>query len=466
MLISVIVPVYNVEKYIEACLDSIIELNLDCEVIMIDDGSKDKGPDICKTYVARYQNFSFFFIKGKGTSEARNMGLEKARGEYIWFVDSDDLVCGDIRIIELQTEVEKPDVIAFDAIAFNETRDVWNLNHYDRRRKLGNIDILSGKEFFENYYLMDAYRDSACLNMYKKAFLNREKIQFSSGLLYEDTAFTFHAYMRAKTVKYIPQIYYKRRYRVGSTMTTGINEKKINDFFDVLEKNIQIIKANQSDGNLKHIFARYLFDMYSVQIGRINQSDVSDKERYYIKAFEAFSQAFQNIVFDRKNLSNINMILIFMNRLEDLTGLETLERKSYEWQGKFYNWDKLKQEFFIRHKLLVSKILKEFPLDKEILIGIYGIGKHTERMLEAYRMYVGPIKANMIFFDSDLSSHTALFDNREVLNIRDIPKELDLIIISSYRYQNEMYQCLKEIRPQTEIIRLYLKAEDTFDYFI
>ena len=114
MLISVIVPVYNVEKYIEACLDSIIELNLDCEVIMIDDGSKDKGPDICKTYVARYQNFSFFLNKGKGPSDARNMGLEKARGEYIWFVDSDDLVCGDIRIIELQTEVEKPDVIAYE----------------------------------------------------------------------------------------------------------------------------------------------------------------------------------------------------------------------------------------------------------------------------------------------------------------------------------------------------------------
>ncbi len=466
MLISVVVPVYNVEEYIEACLESIIELNLDCEVILIDDGSIDGSPNICKKYVEKYNSFSFFRNQGKGPSDARNMGISKARGEYIWFVDSDDLICGDFQSIKLAIMLEKPDVIAFDAIAFNETKDEWDLNHYDRRIKLGNIDTISGKEFFGMYYLANAYRDSACLNIYRKEFLLQNGIQFASGLLYEDTEFTFHVYMLAEAIRYIPQICYKRRYRYGSTMTTGVNEKKINDFFYVLEKNIKTIEINQTDGSLNYVFARYLFDMYSVQLGRIEQSDICEKEKYLIKAFESFFRTFQSFIFDKENLSNVNMLLIYMNRLEDMMGRQVLEQKKYEWKGKICSWEELKQELLLQHKFLLSKILIKLPLDKNIQIGIYGIGKHTERMLKEYQMYVGEIKANLIFLDSSVPSYTVVFNGCKVLNIKDIPKGLDLIIISSYRYQNEMYQKMKEMKLKTKIIRFYLNAEDTFDYFI
>lgn len=464
MLISVVVPVYNVEKYIGACLESIIESGLDCEVIMVDDGSTDKSPDICKKYAKKYSNFSFFRNQGKGLSDARNMGIDKARGEYIWFVDSDDLICGDFQAVKLAVLTEKPDVIAFDATAFNETQGKWNLEHYDRREKIGDIKTISGKEFFRSYYLQNAYRDSACLNIYKKEFLHKNRIQFISGLFYEDTEFTFHVYMTAGRVKYIPQIYYNRRYRYGSIMTTEINEKKIGDFFIALIKNTKLMELNRADESLNYVFARYVFDMYSVQLGRIDQSDVKDKERYCFKAFELFLQAFQRVA-DQINLSNINMILTYMNRVEDIAGQQISEQREYLWKGNRYNWTELRRVFLRQHKLLIQKVLGRLPLDKDVPVGIYGIGKHTERMLEEYQRYVGKIKAKLIFLDSSAPSCTVVFHGCNVLNIKDIPKELESVIISSYRYQNEMYQKLIEVKYKKDIISFYLK-EDTFDYFI
>ena len=249
-------------------------------------------------------------------------------------------------------------------------------------------------------------------------------------------------------------------------MTTEVNKKKIIDFFGILEKNTRRVEITQADKKIKYVFARYLFDLYSVQLGRIAESDVCDKERYYIEAFELFFQAFQKFLFDKANLSNINMILTYMNRIEEMTDLQMLEQKKYDWNGSIYNWGELKQVFLRQHIALVSDILRKLPLDKNILIGIYGIGKHTERMLDTYRRYIGPITANLIFLDSNMPSHTAVFGGCDVLNIKDISEELDLIIISSYRYQNEMDQKLKSMKVKTNIIRFYINAEDTFDFFI
>ena len=92
-LISVIIPIYNAEKYLSRCLDSVLEQDYDnYEVIMVNDGSSDNSLDICNQYVKKDKRFSVITQKNKGVSEARNTGLSAAKGDYLQFIDSDDFI--------------------------------------------------------------------------------------------------------------------------------------------------------------------------------------------------------------------------------------------------------------------------------------------------------------------------------------------------------------------------------------
>lgn len=117
MLISVIIPVYNADKYLTACIDSVLAQQMaDFELLLIDDGSKDSSPDICDRYAAQDTRIRVFHTPNRGVSAARNLGLENARGEYITFIDSDDWVDPD----HLQQYLDSG--IAEDGIAFSNMR--------------------------------------------------------------------------------------------------------------------------------------------------------------------------------------------------------------------------------------------------------------------------------------------------------------------------------------------------------
>ena len=97
MRFSIIVPVYNVEKYLSKCIQSLIDQDYnDYEILLIDDGSTDKSGIICEQYAKKYENIYVFHKKNGGLSDARNYGLQKALGDYILFVDSDDWIKKDI----------------------------------------------------------------------------------------------------------------------------------------------------------------------------------------------------------------------------------------------------------------------------------------------------------------------------------------------------------------------------------
>lgn len=96
IIISIVIPVYNVEKYLDECLGSIIKnYHTNVEVILVDDGSTDKSGSLCDKYDKKYEFISVIHKKNGGLSSARNVGIEKAKGKYIWFVDSDDYISND-----------------------------------------------------------------------------------------------------------------------------------------------------------------------------------------------------------------------------------------------------------------------------------------------------------------------------------------------------------------------------------
>ena len=225
--VSVIIPVYNIEKYLRECLDSIVNQTLiDLEIICVDDASPDNSFGILKEYEKKDNRVIVLrHHKNLGLSSARNTGLLRANGKYVYFMDGDDIL--DLETFEIcyeQCSKYNLDVLTFDAETFldqkymkNNFVDITNYN-YDRKNILSGSSFLHGKEFFYNAFIQNAYKSSVCLNIIRCETLKEEKIAFSPGILHEDELFTIQLYFSSKRIMYYPRKFFKRRLRNDSIM--------------------------------------------------------------------------------------------------------------------------------------------------------------------------------------------------------------------------------------------------------
>ena len=170
---SIIIPVYNVEKYIKKCLDSVFtQTEKDYEVIVVNDGTKDNSMDIVKNYDVKIVN-----QKNQGLSEARNTGLKNAKGEYILFLDSDDYIEKDL-LKELNKSIKnKPDLVRF------QIREVFDAYKKDYNEL--SFTNKSGPEAFSiicNYHFVE----NAWAYLYKKSYLEENNFTFKKGTIHED----------------------------------------------------------------------------------------------------------------------------------------------------------------------------------------------------------------------------------------------------------------------------------------
>ena len=207
MTISIIIPIYNTEKYIQRCLDSVLVHNhfVD-EVICIDDGSTDKSGTILKEYAIKYPNLRVVTQKNLGLSVVRNVGLQIAQGDYVYFLDSDDyLLPGTIeRIIDKLSLSPEVELLCCNAEKSDQTF------YYPLGEQLNGI--VRGTEFvcfFRNTY-RSAYVAPVWLYVYKRQFLLGNNLQFEPNLLHEDELFTPQALLCARSIAHlnIPIVYH------------------------------------------------------------------------------------------------------------------------------------------------------------------------------------------------------------------------------------------------------------------
>ncbi|BAB80207.1 glycosyltransferase [Clostridium perfringens] len=227
--VSIIIPIYNVENYLDKCLDTAVNQTLGCiEIIGIDDGSTDKSRDILNKYAKKYSFIKIINKENGGLSSARNTGIINAKGEYIYFLDSDDYIEYDSMKIcyEIATK-NKLDIVSFDAESFVDGEGFTKkLKKYDRKDILdGNIKM--GCEYFCELIKNKCYTASACLNFYRREFLIDNNLFFYDGILHEDELYTVKAYTLANKVRYIPYKLYFRRLRSNSITTQSISEKHL-----------------------------------------------------------------------------------------------------------------------------------------------------------------------------------------------------------------------------------------------
>lgn len=227
MKYSVIIPVYNVEKYINRCLKSVISQNYnDLEIIVIDNGSTDRSGSICDSYANEYANISVYHIENHGVGSARNFGLSKARGEFIYFVDSDDYLVGNL-FAEFEDKLA-PDL---DLLVFSYYNSFeQDMTERNRTKKSlpysGSYDKYNFSKIFKDLFLSDMLY-TVWNKFYRREFLIENDISFEKYELGEDVRFNLNVYRNVNKVYLSQDSYYVYVIgRKGSAMS-GYNPKRL-----------------------------------------------------------------------------------------------------------------------------------------------------------------------------------------------------------------------------------------------
>ena len=226
-LLTVVIPVYNVEKYLKRCIESIlIQEWKHYDILLVDDGSTDNSPQICEDYAKAYDIISVIHKENGGLSEARNTGISNAEGEYVYFLDSDDW-------IEPNTFSDLAEVIEsdqYDIISFNPefVKSEHDIIKSDSKR----TKRLTGKEALIDMFSYGFITGFATDKIYRKALFTKNTIQFPVGKYYEDLGTNYKLFLAAKKVYATNQKYYHYLIDNPDAITQSWNEKKLRDMFE------------------------------------------------------------------------------------------------------------------------------------------------------------------------------------------------------------------------------------------
>lgn len=261
ILLSIIIPVYNVEDYIRECLDSLIKQDLTaCEIICVDDGSLDNSLKILQEYqFAHSQTIKVFSQSNQGQASARNLAIDNAKGEYIVFLDSDDYYFPHAltTIKELVRTNSMIDVFYLDSAMTSEGTRFYTLP-MDEPIVQSTIDYYDWQ--YEKYKTTP--EGCVCGWICKKTFLDENKLRMQSGVYYEDELFVFSIFANVGSVMslHLSQPYYYYRIgRTGSTVTS-LREKNFKDRMVVAREMNKIIHASghTTEARKHKIFSFYL----------------------------------------------------------------------------------------------------------------------------------------------------------------------------------------------------------------
>ena len=232
-LLSVIVPIYNVEKYLQRCIDSLVHQDFkDFEVILVDDGSTDSCPLICDTIVRQDSRFKVIHKKNEGVAIARKVGFYMATGAFIHFLDSDDWLENDAYSTCLSTDFDY-DVIFFGFSRISENSEIIYQN------------IPSENNDVKNILTNDGYLSFLIWNkIFKKELLATIDFSITDGLTFsEDSLISVSALCKCRNVKMIERPLYNYFYRIDS-VTRKMNEKNHQDEFQATLMIVDILKKN------------------------------------------------------------------------------------------------------------------------------------------------------------------------------------------------------------------------------
>lgn len=233
--LSIIVPVYNVEKYIYKCIDSLYHQGLSddiFEVIIVNDGTKDMSMEIVSSFTDQHSNIKIISQENQGLSVARNNGLAHAEGDYILFVDSDDFLVDNSLAIILRTALDSSaDILIADYLKLTDEEIeksvlVSNISNY-------NPSVMKGRDAFLQFF-----NPSECYiwrTLYRYGFLEKKRLFFIPNLYFEDIPFTTECYLMVEKAVLFPLPFYVYRQHENS-IVSSINKRKLLDLNQIIER--------------------------------------------------------------------------------------------------------------------------------------------------------------------------------------------------------------------------------------
>lgn len=275
--LSIVIPVYNLERYLKKCLDSVIIQNSEeVEILLLDDGSTDGSGQICDEYARRYDNIKVYHKENEGLSATRNLGIRRAEGEYILFLDGDDFLTPNaVRNIinELKSGL-RADVLIGRYISYSSSTGIMEEcgYHLDKQVVEGAVkeklfrELLSGKTY-------DWY---ACLNIVRKGYIVENAIFFKEGVCFEDAMWTPEVLFHAERAAYLDTPFYVYRQNREGSITASVDENTYMDKLYVCRyaeefcRRYRLSKEmkRQFMGNYNSIYAALLADSWRLDKSR------------------------------------------------------------------------------------------------------------------------------------------------------------------------------------------------------
>lgn len=238
MILSIIVPLYNVEKYIEKCILSLENQDInknEYEIIVVDDGSPDDSVSLIEKLQKKYLNIKLYRKKNGGLSSARNYGLKHAVGQFVWFVDSDDWVEANTlgHLYESMTR-GRLDCLWFKWRQIDEKGNVLSISEFSGKLQ----DIVDGASFLKSVLGHSCY---ACMFWFRREWLSEMNFMFTEGVLYEDVDAIPRLLLNAKRVKFENYLVYNYFMRSTSILHT-YNPNRVGDLLKAINVNVNLLK--------------------------------------------------------------------------------------------------------------------------------------------------------------------------------------------------------------------------------
>lgn len=282
-LISVIIPVYNVESYLRECVDSVLSQTYEnYEIILVDDGSTDNSGKICDDYADKNNKITVVHKENSGPSPTRNAGIRVAKGEYIYFLDSDDYL--DETAFEKLVQIaknEEADIVFFDAKSFADPEGSFEVKQGYLRKNSYKTDL--GYSILTELNKNKDFHCSIPLLFIRRRFLNESGLLIAENIYCsEDMLFTYQLFCLAKRVSQCHQVLYYRRYRKSSIVTS----KKTARHFLSCKAVYEEIKAFSAeinkieDGTAKAFIVRCAFNALDT-FNKISNEDKAENKKAY-----------------------------------------------------------------------------------------------------------------------------------------------------------------------------------------
>lgn len=266
MKFSVIIPIYKVEQYLRQCIDSVLaQTYTDFEIILVDDGSPDGCPAICDEYADKDSRIKVIHKPNGGLSDARNAGLDAAKGEYVIFLDSDDYYRNNDF---LESIAAATDGGSKDAVFFQRTVFFDGIDRPDMHLPSYNLEWnkLSTGELLLQLAAHDRMDASACMKASKRQILQQNELYFRKGMFCEDIEWfsRYILYINSVALVNKPDYYYRKR---AGSITATLKEKNVRDLFYTIQTHTNRIRNLAIDINKKRAILSYHAYQFCIVLG-------------------------------------------------------------------------------------------------------------------------------------------------------------------------------------------------------